>query len=286
MPGKVDNKMKNTLFTVMALFVILTLVSCRKTQEIQNPSNDDFLTKTETAMSEETEPIPTVIPQEIEISPSPKETSAVTSLPTPKATAMPTPTPAVSTTPKETNSVTPSSSTNPLRYGTKTAFHNAIIEAKTISETNAFSKAAKTLEQGNSTSGGIEEIENYFDFANLINYVELFEIRVLPLYITLDYRDENKQREESLIIRYDRRTYSDNYIEQARTRLTTNPIEINYNGHIIIKSKVYQESTHISNNYFWVEHGHNLYISVPAWLLELYPEETFFDVRVVNVPSQ
>ena len=54
-------------------------------------------------------------------------------------------------------------------------------------------------------------------------------------------------------------------------------------GNLIIKNVVYWDTEHVCNEYYWVKDEYALQLIVPPWLLERYPEETFFDLKVVNV---
>jgi len=51
----------------------------------------------------------------------------------------------------------------------------------------------------------------------------------------------------------------------------------------MVKGEVYSHGVHLGNQYYWVHSGYAVTVYVPVWLLELYPEETFFDVHVVHI---
>jgi hypothetical protein len=276
--------MKKSLFIATVLLILSTLVSCKKIQETQNTVSNNISEKTETYISEETSLVPQTVQQETEILPTQKETNALIPTPAPKTT----PTPTASTTPQEEISTSVTESQRPLSYSSKSAFHDAIVVAKETIETTAISKIMKTSEQSNITNKNIEKITSYLDFTNVVNEIELYEISVMPVYVILTYHDKSEEYHEvSLLIEWDRGAYGDNYnyIEEARTRLTTRPKDIYHNGNIIIKEEIYWGDEYMCNQYFWIYNGYNVHVRVPAWLLELYPEETFFDIQVLNVPA-
>ena len=270
MPGKVDNKMKRTLFIITVLFVIFTFTSCEKPQELQNPSDNEFATRTEISISEEMESVSLTGSPETEVSPMPKETNSAKSSPSPKNTTTPTPTPAVSEMPKETNSIPAASSSMPLKYASKNEFYNAVIKAKEMPK------------KGNATNDKqIDEITSYIDFKNVVKEMELFEIVVESTYIAVDYRNKEDENKDWLVIQWFRQAVVDEnmYLENRRS---SGSADIIINGNKAVKKEIHS----VCNQYYWIENGYGVYMMVPSQLLDLYPEATFFDVQVVNVPAK
>ena len=170
---------------------------------------------------------------------------------------------------------------NPMSFSSKEDFYDAVIDAKA-------SKNSGDAQTSMAAYYKLEEITSYVDLKKIVKEIELREVRVKPVYVVLDYRKKEEPDESALVIQWDRGAYGDDYdyIEWARTKGTTNHIEIRHNGNIVIKDEVYHNYAHACNQYFWEESGYNVFLRVPAWLLELYPEETFFDIQVVTVPTE
>ena len=161
----------------------------------------------------------------------------------------------------------------PSIYTSINDFHNAVIDAKETFE--------ETREKTNDI---LEEVTSYIDFKSIVKDVGLFQIRVKQAYITLVYSDKGRSK-DTLTISWNRAFYDDDsiYLQVARTRLTSNPVDIVFNGTTMVKGEVHRDGIHIGTQYFWVHNGYAVHVVVPAWLLELYPEETFFDVHVVYI---
>jgi len=122
----------------------------------------------------------------------------------------------------------------------------------------------------------LEEITSYIDFVNVIEEVNLSQIYIKQAYIALVYHNKERSK-DSLEISWNRAIYDDDsiYLQVARTRFAANPVELVYNGTKKVKGEVHRDGIHIGTQYFWVHNGYAVHVVVPAWLLELYPEETF-----------
>jgi len=166
----------------------------------------------------------------------------------------------------------------PLTYASRNEFYNSIVDAK-----NEFvTSTGKTV--GTYENEKIEGITSYFDFKNVVKEVELFEVSATSAYVALDFSNKNENRSETdaLLIETFRWVDVDEnvYLNSSRSNSS---VDIRMNGKTVIKWEYYGDSGHILNQYNWVQDGHAMFMRVPAWLLELYPEKTFFDLQIVNV---
>ena len=165
-----------------------------------------------------------------------------------------------------------------LTYKTRDEFHNAVADAK-----EAYEKGHdKTYEN-------LEEIEWYFDFKDTVEDVVLNEIRIMPIYIAISYHAKEEIDAVPLLIKVFRVNEADanEWIESYRDNDT---IDIVINGKKIMKKEVYWDGAfwdneHIVTEYFWLEDGYAVQLNIPPWLLERYPEETFFSIQKVSVPT-
>jgi len=175
----------------------------------------------------------------------------------------------------------------PKSYSSRNEFHYSVIEARQNSEkTSETNKVNKGTEEDEAYFE-IEKIENYIDFKNVVKDVKLYEIRVLQSFTVLFYHDITGERGgNALRISWtDGARYGENYdyLADMIRMIGSNHIKINHNGNAMIKAEVYRDELHVASSYYWVYEGRDVSMTVPTWLLELYPEETFFDVKVVNV---
>jgi len=176
------------------------------------------------------------------------------------------------------------SSFRPSQFSTRYEFYDSVIEARRDFEKASVSNTVNGVATVSETRDRLEEIVSYFDFNNVVNEVGLNLIVVRAGDVVLEYSIKLGEQAYILrIVRYSDRD-SEKFMDSARTRLTSNHIELNYNGNIIIKDEVYHwERGHTGNQYFWIENGTAVQVNVSPALLELYPEETFFDLKEVTV---
>jgi hypothetical protein len=166
-------------------------------------------------------------------------------------------------------------------YHSKDEFYSEVNKAK-----EAFEK------KGDKTTDKIEEIEAYYDFKDVVKDVELYSIYVKYRYVALDYRDKEAKESGSLLLQYTRPLENiadeEQHLKQYRSR--TNTVEVMINGRKVIKQEMYENADktgmYICNQYFWVENGTGMFMSIPPWLLKLYPEETFFNIEKVELKKQ
>jgi hypothetical protein len=165
-----------------------------------------------------------------------------------------------------------------ITYHSKDEFNNEVNKAK-----EAFEK------KGDKTTDKIEEIKAYYDFKDPVKDVELDSVGVTYGYVALDYRDKEVKESGSLLLQSFRfvEYYKDEeqYLKQFRN--FTNTVEVMINGRKVIKQEMYEDAEkkgmYICNQYFWVENGTGMFLSIPPWLLKLYPEETFFNIEKVEI---
>lgn len=166
----------------------------------------------------------------------------------------------------------------PLKYHSKDEFFSDVNKAKENYE-----------KRGDKTYDKIEEIDAYYDFKDAVKDVELYLVYVKYSYVMLDYRDKEARESGSLILKCSRLVENivdeEQYLKQYRSR--TNTVEIIIDGRKVIKQEMYEDAEKtgqfICNQYFWVENGTGMFLSIPPWLLERYPEETFFDIQEVKI---
>jgi hypothetical protein len=160
----------------------------------------------------------------------------------------------------------------PRQFASKEEFYHAVIG----SQISAF--GINEEEYGN-----LGEIMQYIDFVNPVDEIELIGINVRPVYVSLEYQRKNENQHGTVSVVWHREADSEGWLEMARTRLTTNPVDIYHNGKTIVKNIGYIDGIYIGNQYYFALDDFCVSLKIPSWLLELYPEETFFDVHAVTV---
>ncbi|MCL2838439.1 MAG: copper amine oxidase N-terminal domain-containing protein [Oscillospiraceae bacterium] len=170
-------------------------------------------------------------------------------------------------------------SPNPIVFSSRCEFHNSAITARQRAQ-NEVSSIANEHAAVRVVGEVLEGTVNYFDFINVVPKVELADIVIMPGMILLVYISRETWRQGELRISWflnrDVENFIENWISVTGDR---NIIEITHNGNRIARTG----SGHTSNQYRWVEDGHAVQVTVPSWLLALYPEETFFDIHKINV---
>ena len=176
----------------------------------------------------------------------------------------------------------------PTMYTSRDAFHNAVIAAKeaTIS--------GDALPGNVRASDKLEEILLYYDFENPVEEVALGEIRVTYAYVTLEYWNKEDDQMSAFVLQTWRKNISETeyntetaYLDMLKKSNSAREIQIN--GQRVLKKEIYWQhldNPYMGNQYWWIEDDYYIFMRVPPWLLELYPEETFFDIQVVNVPTE
>lgn len=174
-------------------------------------------------------------------------------------------------------------------YNSRDEFINEVNKAKEVYE--------KT---GDKTYHRIEEIDWYYDFKDAVKDVELDGVYVTYAYVALDYPDiEAKETDSATLLLECTRPSGVDLNDLANEEKRLENIRDNYgyghfidiiiNGHKALKEEVYwdDEKTgskeHICNQYYWVENGTAIFLRIPPWLLERYPEGTFFDIEKVEI---
>jgi len=158
----------------------------------------------------------------------------------------------------------------PLILDSRVAFHNSVIDATETSSTAAIRADAR-----------LAQTVSYFDFINIVDEVEFYDIRVWGHVIDVEYRCKVEER-GTLIISWFRNVDVENYVDDSLSWFI-NTTEISHNGNRMTRTIIYNRGRHEGNAYDWVENGYAVSVRVPHWLLDLYPEETFFDIQKVNI---
>jgi len=174
----------------------------------------------------------------------------------------------------------PSASTYPLDFSTKEEFHQAVINARKEFEQNGI----EALES-------LETIADYLDFTHLPKDLFLKGIFVKSGYIALYYIDNYENRGIPLMVVFTRdeygcKTYDDLLKEIQRISFPDTYIETSINGHSAIKQPVYWDGKFVCNQYFWIENGYEVQVTIPEWLLEQYPEDIFFEIKIVSIEDE
>ncbi len=171
----------------------------------------------------------------------------------------------------------PGQSIERLVYKSRDEFYEEITAANRSSEKN------EETEFHN-----LGSVAQYYDFQNVIEDVTLDEIYVTSNSIALSYLDKNGEEPEALLIEWLR---ADNVDEEVflENRRASDTVDIIVNGHKALKQEVYWDNEiwdneYMCNQYYWVENGNAIFLRIPPWLLERYPEEIFFDIAAVKVP--
>ena len=272
--------MKKFLLSLLLVAVLFAIAACG---QAPSATPDSSPTPEVTATSAIT-PTPS-----IEIEPSP-EVSATDDIETPqltpKITMKPTvtPTPTFSLNPPVTP--TPTFVLNPAMEGevtvfsTKEDFHWAIQESKR--------QAAKGEEK---RIDALDEVDLYVEIRAPKKELAAPRIEMTGGDVTLVYAAKDDDSKRELVLMWYRPPYEieSNYVENFKNR-TPNPIEIKINGNPAVKDIVHWDfepynGQHVCNQYFWTQDGMNMFLKVPVWLLEKYPEEDFFNIQIVTVPK-
>ncbi len=208
---------------------------------------------------------------------------ALTSCASPQGVQIPSASP-VSSTPSPVTAA--ETFTEPTRYETREEFHNAVIDAK-ASQNIGDSQTTNNV----STPDKLEEIVWYFDFANPVEEVELGEIGVRKTYVALEYWNIEEDSPSIVIqtFRWEnlletRNETETEYLDMLKSN--SGAREVSISGKRVLKKEIYRDGFHTHNNYDWLENGYRVFLRAPSWLLDLYPEETFFDIEVVNVSEE
>ena len=164
--------------------------------------------------------------------------------------------------------------TIPLSFDNQEAFHRAILKRK---QQHAI--------DGKYVEGTLEEIDKYIDFMTIKNELSLVEIRARDVYVTLDYASED-EAQSHLILQWSRPVYGGNYdyLESSKSMYGKGKyIDIMVNNSPGIKIPLYMDGKFVSYQYRWSENEFDVFLRIPSWLLDLYPEEDFFNIRIVNI---
>jgi len=172
---------------------------------------------------------------------------------------------------------------SPIEFSSRVELHNSVIQRTEEVETGTIRDMSRIEENAR-----LETLITYIDFINIVDDVELNRIRVLPGFALLAYYDVTGEHgEDSLRISWtDSIRFGEDYdflADRRRSIGSHRLTEINYNGNIILRQRFEHDGVHSSNVYFWTYNGYDISLVVPAWLLERHPEETFFDVQIVNI---
>ena len=119
----------------------------------------------------------------------------------------------------------------------------------------------------------------YYDFINLVDDVVLNEIRINHNYVTISYMDKNDIESATMVIQTTRgeNVNTEIFFEGLRRQMSKlEDIIINNNPGLMLSDNGF-------NHYFWVENGHQIFVRVPTWLLDRYPEETFFNIHRIDI---
>ena len=168
-----------------------------------------------------------------------------------------------------------SASFSPTFYSSRYEFYDEVIEVKEKLKRSDVTNAENDLDIARIKRDKLDEIVSYYDFRNTISEVELYNIIVMGNSVSLHYNRANGQSNAIMIV-WRKNHNIEEYMGYARG--ARNYIEINYNGNTIIKQILDDV-----NQYWWVENGEAFQVNVSPWLLELYPEETFFNIQMLNV---
>jgi len=261
--------MKKVLLSLLLLFLLLASVACgqRQTQS----------------------PTPTATPS---VSPTPVATATDAITPSPSTEPSPVTDPSVgvkptpTTTPKgiiePTAKPTPTYVLNPAMwdddtvFSSKEEFHWCVQESKR--------QVAKGEEK---RSDALDDIERYIDFRTIKKEVKLRELCISMGHIGLYYASKEDPQKKNLYIQWDRAVNNYGDISYVEWELGASPIAVpaTINGNAAAKSVLYEDDKHASTQYYWTQDGMDIMLRVPAWLLEKYPEEDFFDIQIVTVPK-
>lgn len=172
-------------------------------------------------------------------------------------------------------------------YKTRDEFHNAVIDAK--------ESYIRGTSQTGASQNELNEVARYFDFDNPVEEIELGEIRVKKTYVTLEYWNKVDDQLGALVIQTWRKSTNETEITETEQldilKKSSGAFYTQINGKRVLMQKVYWDNDiydnyYVCNQYYCVENGYVIFMRVPPWLLELYPEETFFDIQTVEVPTE
>jgi len=177
---------------------------------------------------------------------------------------------------------------NMTKIETREEFHDM------VAITNGVRDTASVYASSNLDDDDAERLKGltfYYDFVNFIEDVVLSEIYVKHSYVVIEYCDKEGVEYGSMLIQ----TFRDGgnvdvdvdlFIEGYR-RAMRDPKEIIVNGNRALKSEVFWDNNlyrgHLCNVYYWIQDGYVVFLSVPTWLLDRYPEETFFDIQRIDI---
>ena len=258
--------MKKVLLSLLLLFLLLASVACgqRQTQS----------------------PTPTATPS---VSPTPVATATDAITPSPSTEPSPVTDPSVGV--KPTPTTTPKSIIEPTAKPTPTYVLNPTVwdEDTVFSSKEEFhwcvQESKRQVAKGEEKRrDALDDVERYIDFRTIKKELAVDKIEMSTGHIAIFYSDSQDKNKKNLLVQL-YRIFDPNYVEDFKNRIP-NPIEIiKINGNPAIKDIVYQGDEYIGNYYNWTESGMNIFLIVPAWLLEKYPEEDFFDIQIVTVPK-
>ena len=132
----------------------------------------------------------------------------------------------------------------------------------------------------------------YYDFLNLIEDVVLHEIRVHHAYVDVEYQDKEGIDTARMMIKTirgnDNEPVNEEQFIEGRRRSNPYAEEIIINGKRTLKDEVFWDNIiyngHICNQYVWLQDAYSaVFLKIPKWLLDRYPEETFFDIYRVDI---
>jgi len=268
--------MKKVLLTSLLVILMLLGTACGKLQS-DLPAVPNVTQTPGVAATDPVTPIPSVNEAQ-EITPtnvvdptpmiSPKSTPSATSAPVPNPTATPQRFPSTDVA---------------ATFFSKEDFHRGVNASK-----------AEFASSDRKSAGNLQDINQYVDFKSIKKEWELFEIQIESVYVAFDYSSTDKKKSDdidNLIIQWDRPVYATeyNYVEFWKNAYQ-GAIDMKINGNLAVKKEVYwnfepYNNQHVCNQYHWTQDGMNVFLVIPAWLLEQYPEEDFFDIQVVTVPK-
>jgi len=256
--------MKKTMISLLLLAALLAVTACGQTA---SPMVTPSATPPSATATNVITPTPSAEPLQTA---DPTDAVSLTSTPqtTPKNTRAPTATPA------STFVLNPPMQGEITQFSSREEFHWAIQESK--------QQAAKGEEK---RIDALDEIAWYIDFKSVKKELELQEVALTSGWVGLSYGKKGDESEDQLRVQLYRPIfeYEPNYVEDFKKRIP-NPIDMKINGNPAVKD-IYSDGERVSNHYNWTENDMNIYLRVPAWLLEKYPEEDFFDIQIVTVPK-
>jgi len=171
---------------------------------------------------------------------------------------------------------------------TKEEFHDIVAIANGASDTD---NVYASSDMDDKEIGRLAGLSFYYDFVNLVEDVVLYEINVHHGYVIFEYLDKEGIGFSGLALQTFRGGGGNVDVEQfiagRRRSASPNVKEITINGNRALKDEVFWDTSvftgHICNQYHWVQDGYSIFLRVPTWLLDRYPEETFFDIQRIDI---